>query len=128
VHFLVGSQDLTKKEMRCGLSCVTIDVDEEVAARPPNQAKTTLDDSTSNICTFWVQVCEIRPKPPEMAQIGRFAAKQYGKFSRNWTLLRQGRTLAEIGGCSLAKVKQCWSLKQEIGRAKSGLPNFAHFR
>jgi hypothetical protein len=42
-------------------------------------------------------------------------------------LLRQSLTLAEIGGFSLVKVKQCWSLKQEIKSTKSGLPSFAHF-
>jgi len=51
----------------------------------------------------------------------------YGKFSRNPALLRQSLTLAEIGGFSLVKVKQCWSLKQEIKSTKSGLPSFAHF-
>ena len=52
----------------------------------------------------------------------------YGKFSRNPASRKGSLTLAEIGGCSSTKVEQCWSLKQEIESAKSGLPSFAYFR
>jgi hypothetical protein len=46
------SKDFSKKDENCGDEVAIIKTDEEVAERQPNQAKTTLDDSTSKSLVF----------------------------------------------------------------------------
>jgi hypothetical protein len=46
------SKDFSKKDEECGDEVAIIKLDEEVAERQPNQAKTTLDDSTSKSLVF----------------------------------------------------------------------------
>jgi hypothetical protein len=123
------SKDFSKKDENCGDEVAIIKTDEEVAERQPNQ---TLICLTIRHLNRWSLTNKKTTRNGQIvAETQHLYLKNstgYGEFPRNPALLRQSLTLAEIGGCSLTQVKQCWSLKQEIERTKSGLPSFAHFR
>ena len=127
IHFW-GITRFLKRMIFVTILLLQLSSGEEVAVRQPNQ---TLIWLTIRYLNRWALPNKSTRNGQIVVETQHLHLKNsagYGKFSWNPASFRESLTLAEIGGCSLVKVKQCWSLKQEIERTKSGLPDFAHFR